>query len=361
MSEHKQSFGKEFWTAMKTMKSKHYIMSEVSPKDYDKFEANVKSYLQSNYAEQFGRRLQKNADYKRAFEAIYGRDWHKQTYKKLLRIAKMLPSEREFRAGYKMAFNRADKKALFYFNELEQSIFAKKVRNVYGKGGLTWLMNNRKYLGAGRAYTDTVVDDCKKVVKLHKYMATNLKDIKSDYMKQAKKDFNTVWQLSNRYSEFRNMTKDTILTGELREQVLGEYIRASFRQNTRGTTIDAVVTRICSDIITEANNTRYYDATTGWGQRKRKAMMKGIFNLQQMDEFKELLKKLDMEALEGSFCGKRLNRKLLTALKSIDKAKVSNECKQETVWDISRQLQLENNNSNVYSPCVRAIKRSEEN
>ena len=68
-----------------------------------------------------------------------------------------------------------------------------------------------------------------------------------------------------------------------------------------------------------------------------------------------------MEALEGSFCGKRLNRKLLTALKSIDKAKVSNECKQETVWDISRQLQLENNNSNIYSPCVRAIKRSEEN
>ena len=53
MSEYKQAFGKEFWTAMKTTKSKHYIMSEVSPKDYDKFEANVKSYLQSNYAEHF--------------------------------------------------------------------------------------------------------------------------------------------------------------------------------------------------------------------------------------------------------------------------------------------------------------------
>lgn len=341
----------------------HYIMSEVSPKDFDKFDNSIRSELMSNYAEQFGRRLKKNGGYKQAFEAVYGSNWHRQSYNKLLKLAKMLPMpSQEYKPGYKYSFNSGDKLALFYSNNLEQNMFVKKVGKLYGKKAVQWLRENRNYLGREKAYADAVASDCQRIIKSHNYIATHMKDIKAEYMSKAKKDICVAWRVSGVYNDFDKLTKDTILIGDLKDDILGQYIRATIRcEDTcyaERDSLNALIKQICNNIASDANSTRYYDANTHWGMKRRKAMLNSIHHLQQANEFGELLDKLGLQVRKDYYNGRRLNGKLLSMLKNVARAKVSNDTKQETAITMSAHLYQNNYNRNVYSPVLEARKES---
>lgn len=335
-----------------------YYMNEISPKLFDKFDNNIKSQLASNYAEQFGMRLKKTCGYRQAFEAIYGCKWYQQPYKKLLRIAKLMPATREdYKPGYRYQFSRQEKETLFYANNVEQSIFAQKVKKYYGQEGLDWIMGNRSYLGKDKRFVDEVTGDCRRIVKSHEYIASKLKDAKSEYMKRCKKDFSVAWHLSGIYSDFRNSTKDTVLMGDLGDEVLEQYMRASIKcENTNydEEQLERLMKVVCGNIVREASTSRFYDSTTSYGRKTRKAMQNGICNMRRISEFKKLLDELDLQIKKGYFRGNRLDNKLLSLLKNVNKSDVSKQTKQDTIAGMSAQLNYDNRNRNIYTPILEA-------
>lgn len=118
--------------------------------------------------------------------------------------------------------------------------------------------------------------------------------------------------------------------------------------------LERLMKAVCGNIVREASMTRFYDSTTSYGRRTRKAMQNGICNMHRINEFKELLNELDLQVRQGYFSGNRLNNKLLSLLKNVKKSDVSKQTKQGTVATISSQLSYDNRNRNIYTPILEA-------
>ena len=61
-----------------------------------------------------------------------------------------------------------------------------------------------------------------------------------------------------------------------------------------------------------------------------------------------------MQVKKGYFNGNRLNNKLLSLLKNVNKSDVSKQTKQETIAGMSAQLNYDNRNRNIYTPLLEA-------